>query len=453
MAAGYSIDSRTMRVGEVFFAIRGERFDGHDYVLSALGGGALAAVVSRDVYPRFSEPFRAKLLPVDDTVQALQILGNAVRHRWGKKIIAVTGSTGKTTTKEMIARVLGSRFRVFKTEGNLNNHYGLPLSLLRLTPAHEVAVLEMGMNHAGEIAKLASIACPQVGVFTNVAAVHLEFFESVDAIAAAKHELVEGLPPNGVVIANADDPRIVHFGDSFKGRTLLYGRAAAPSSNGTRRSALTIAVHDIALRGAEGSEFEAVCSAPPERAHVRLPLLGEHNVSNAAAALTAGVLFGVTLQQAARVLETMSPTGSRGRVLHVGGVTVIDDSYNSNPRALEHMLAVLSGMEGKRHIAVVGEMLELGPAAEELHRQAGAAIAGANVDALFAVRGCARQYIEGAHRAGFTRPAFFFDDSESCGEALAEFLQPGDVVLFKASRGVALEKALDRLRIPAAQPH
>jgi UDP-N-acetylmuramoyl-tripeptide--D-alanyl-D-alanine ligase len=445
LALGYSIDSRTIRLGEVFFAIRGERFDGHEFVLGALGGGALAAVVERGAYERFAEHFRVRLLPVDDPIAALQTLATIVRRRWGRKVVGVTGSAGKTTTKEMIAAVLGARYRVLKTEGNLNNHFGLPLTLLRLTPAHDVAVVEMGMNHAGEITGLARIAAPQVGVVTNVNPVHLEFFSSLDEIAAAKRELIQSLPANGVAVLNADDPRVRRFGEGFAGSTVFFGRTAGAAD---LPHDFALSVGDVELLGGEGSRFEAGCSGcePADRAPIRLPLLGEHNVLNAAAALATGLVFGVNLKSGAAALARMAPTGSRGRVQRLGEITLIDDSYNSNPRAFEHMLGVLASMPGRRHIVVAGEMLELGDDGPRLHREAGAAIAASGADVLLAVRGNAREIVAGALAAGFRGSAEFFATSEEAGSRLAALLQPGDVVLVKGSRGVALERALAAVR-------
>ncbi len=220
-AQAYSIDSRTVGPGELFFAVKGERLDGHDFVNAALEKGAAAAVVRKDQLHRY--PMKARLLAVDDTLIALQTLATAVRKLWGKPLVGVTGSAGKTTTKEAIAHVLGARWRVLKSEGNFNNHFGLPLMLLKLDPEHDVAVIEMGMSHAGEIRALAKIAQPEIGVVTNVAPVHLEFFDSIAGIARAKYELIESLPTNGTAVLNADDEYVSQFGRDFKGKVITYG--------------------------------------------------------------------------------------------------------------------------------------------------------------------------------------------------------------------------------------
>jgi UDP-N-acetylmuramoyl-tripeptide--D-alanyl-D-alanine ligase len=306
----------------------------------------------------------------------------------------------------------------------------------------------MGMNHAGEIARLAAIAAPQVGVVTNVGAVHLGFFRSVDAIAEAKRELIEALPANGVAVLNADDPRVSRFGEKFAGRCIYFGTAGAPRNSSPKRPG--VFVSDVRLLGDAGSEFAATVFADKHtetdgRLGVRLPLLGTHNILNAAAAIAVGVVFGIDLEQSAEALSAMQPTGSRGQIRRVGDITLIDDSYNSNPPALENMLGVLMAIPGKRHIVVVGEMLELGDATPDLHRRAGEVIARSGADALFAVRGAARYFIEGATSSGFRGPLFFFESVEQCGPALRDFLRPGDVVLAKASRGVRLERALTEL--------
>jgi len=446
LASGYSIDSRTLRPGEVFFAIRGGARDGHDFVLGALGAGAVAAVIARDAYERYAPPFRDRLLPVADPTAALQQLAAAVRRRWGRKLVAITGSAGKTSTKEMIARVLGARLRVLKTEGNLNNHLGLPLSLLRLTPAHEVAVVEMDMNHRGEIARLAEIAQPQVGVFTNVGSVHLGNFSSEDEIALAKRELAEALPANGIMVLNRDDPRVSRFGEGFGGTVAWFGL-------GTPDRAPGVWARDVKLLGEGGSEFIAVSRderGGEEEAVVRLQLLARHNVANAAAALATGLIFGLKLRTGAEALASMASPEARGRVLHRGGATIIDDCYNSNPPALENMINLLAGMPASRRILVAGEMLELGPAAAKLHARIGELVAQRRIDVLLAVRGEARRILDGALQAGFGGLGEFFEDADVCGRRLAALLGPGDVVLIKGSRGVHLERVLAAIMGPEA---
>ncbi|MGA7928898.1 MAG: UDP-N-acetylmuramoyl-tripeptide--D-alanyl-D-alanine ligase [Candidatus Sulfotelmatobacter sp.] len=427
VAQGYSIDSRTVGPGQLFFAVKGERLDGHDFAESALERGAVAAVVRRDQLGRY--PGQMRLLAVEDTLVALQTLAMAVRKLWAKPVIAVTGSMGKTTTKEAIAHVLSTRSRVLKSEGNFNNHFGLPLMLLKLAPDYDVAVVEMGMSHAGEIRALAKIAQPEMGVVTNVAPVHLEFFDSVAGIAQAKYELIESLPAGGTAVLNADDDYVAQFGRDFKGRVVMYGTRATAEVRAER----------VRNRGAEGSEFDVVIGSVRERA--RLPLVGEHNVLNALAAVVVGLERGLKPGEAVGALAGLAAADKRGEVLRLGNITVINDCYNCNPKALEAMVDALAAMAVRRRIAVVGAMLELGRTEEQLHRQAGQHIAEKKIDVLLGVSGPAQAMVEAAQQAGMR--AEFVSTPEEAGEWLAGEARDGDGVLLKASRGVKLEKALE----------
>jgi len=428
VAQGYSIDSRTVQTGELFFAVKGERMDGHDFVAQALGRGAVAAVVRKDQIARYSAI--TDLLAVDDTLTALQTLGTAVRRLWGKTLVGVTGSTGKTTTKDAIALVLSTRFRVLKSEGNFNNHFGLPLMLLKLEPEHDLAVIEMGMSHAGEIAALAKIAQPEIGVVTNVAPVHLEFFESVADIARAKYELIVSLSAGGTAILNADDEYVSQFGRDFHGKVVLYGM----------KTSADVRAENVEFCGAAGSVFEVVAGSCRERA--TLSLVGTHNIYNALAAVAVGLERGLTPSEAVSALATLAPADKRGEVVQVGNITVINDCYNSNPKALEAMVDTLVAMPAKRHIVVAGEMLELGPAGEELHRGSGRHMAMQKIDWLVGVRGQAKPMVEAARKAGIR--AEFVATPEEAGEWLIRETRDGDVVLLKASRGVKLERALEK---------
>ncbi len=426
-AQGYSIDSRTVGKRELFFAVKGERLDGHDFVEAALKRGAIAAVISKEHQNRY--PANALLLVVDDTLIALQSLATAVRRIWGKPLIGITGSAGKTTTKEAIAHVLSAKFRVLKSEGNFNNHFGLPLMLLKLEPNHDLAVIEMGMSHAGEIRALAKIAQPEIGVVTNVAPVHLEYFDSLAGIARAKYELVESLPPNGIAVLNADDEYVSQFGRDFKGKVIPYAI----------RAQAAVRAENVRLQGTEGSSFDIVTI--DGRQPAKLQLVGEHNVLNALAAVAVAMTRGMMLAEAVAALATLAPAEKRGQVLQLGNITVVNDCYNSNPKALEAMIHALAAMKAKRRIVVAGEMLELGPAAEEMHRAAGTQAGESKVDVLVGVRGLAKAMVEGARQAG--TKAEFLATPEEAGEWLARETRAGDVVLLKASRGVKLEKALE----------
>ena len=439
-AVGYSIDSRTVGAGELFFAVRGERMDGHDYVEAALQAGAVAAVVSRsweapDEAERV-DPCKLLWVPEngpppnaeDNVLVALQRLAHQVRIAWAKRVVGVTGSAGKTTTKEAVAQVLSSRYSVLKSAGNLNNHFGVPLQLLRLEPEHEVAVIEMGMNHAGEIAALAAIARPNWGVVSNVAAVHLEFFAGgIEGIARAKKELVDALPEDGLAFLNADDARVRAMGDGLNARAVLFGSADDAA----------VRAEDVVDAGLEGVRFTAV--AEGERAQVTLRLLGRHNVHNALAAIAVGLRSGISLEACAAAVGAMLPTEKRGSVVEWRGARIVNDCYNSNPAALDAMVDALMAMpveSGGRRIVVAGEMLELGASGAELHRACGERMRAAGVDVVVGVRGLAQEF-------GGT----FFASAQEAGEWMREQLRVGDVVLLKASRGVRLEGALEKLAL------
>ena len=432
-ATGYSIDSRTIQPGDLFFAVKGERFDGHDFVAEAVTNKAVAAVVARQKLPEL--PIDAPLLLVDDPLIALQHLAAAVRRHWGKRVVAVTGSAGKTTTKEAIAAVLGERFHVLKSQGNLNNAYGLPLQLLRLQPEHEVAVIEMGMSSAGEITALARIAAPEWGVVTNVGNAHAEFFsDGIAGVARAKYELIQALPQHGMAFLNCDDAYVSQFGRDFSGRAVYFGRGPCADPRAESIEAL----------GTEGTRVHV--RSGDSRAELHLHLLGEHNVSNALAAIAVGTASEIPLEVCTAALAKLQPDEKRGRVVTVRGAKIINDSYNSNPEALKAMIATLAAMpirEPGRHILVAGEMLELGAESEALHAACGETAVQAGVDIIIGVRGHAVSIV--AQAAVHHVPAIFFETPREAGEWLRDHLRPEDVGLLKASRGVRLEQALDVL--------
>jgi len=431
VAEGYSIDSRSIQRGELFFAVKGERLDGHDFVEAALDAGAVAVVINRHRISEFSN--RRKLIGVNDTLTALQDLGRGVRLVWGKKLIGLTGSAGKTTAKEIVAHVLSRKFRVLKSQGNLNNHFGLPLQLLKLENEHDVAVIEMGMSHTGEIAALCNIARPDWGVVTNVNPVHLEnFSDGIAGIARAKYELIASLPAHGTAILNADDPYVSQFGRDFAGKVITFGV----------RGLADVRAESLKERGLLGSQFGIVAGACREP--VTLPLMGIHNVYNALAGAAVGLALGILPSEVAAALAEMKPPEKRGQILELAGATIINDCYNSNPKAMGAMVDALMGVGAKRHVVVAGEMLELGSAAEELHRECGENIAQRGVDLLIGVRGHARSMVEGAQASDIR--AEFVETPEEAAELLARELKSGDAVLFKASRGVRLERALEALQ-------
>jgi len=433
-ATGYSIDSRTIQPGDLFFAIHGERFDGHDFVEAVIETGAVAAVIARANLERYaSDAIRKRLLLVDDPLAAMQRLASSVRRYWGKRVIGITGSAGKTTTKEAIAQVLESRFRVHKSHGNFNNHFGLPLQLLGLQPEHEVAILEMGMSHAGEIAALCKIAAPDWGVVTNVGTAHGENFSDGQAgIARAKYELIASLPRLGTAILNSDDAYVRQFGRDFSGKTIYFGTGKLAD----------LRAESITPMGAEGTRFTVV--AEGQRAEVNLRLMGEHNVRNALAGIAVGMASGISLQECAAALEKLEPPDKRGQTLQIRGATLINDSYNSNPQALRAMVDTLLTLPARRFIVVAGEMLELGPDGSRLHRECGEYMGTRGINLVVGVRGEAASIVEGAKAAGVE--AIFVPTPEEAGAWLRKNLRAGDAVLLKASRGVRLERALEVLQ-------
>ena len=385
---GYSIDSRTIGAGDLFFAVRGERMDGHDYVEAAFANGAVGAVVSLR-WLGFEGMDEGRLLRVPDeegdcVLGALQGLARGVRVEWGGRVIGVTGSAGKTTTKEAIATVLGARFRVLKSRGNFNNGFGVPLELLRLEAEDEVAVIEMGMNHGGEIRALAGMAKPDWGVVSNVAAVHLEHFpEGIAGIAAAKYELIEALPGVGVAFLNADDDWVKGFGRGMGERAVFYGLGEGAAVRGV----------GVTEMGVEGVVFTV--EAGGERASVQMGLMGRHNVMNALAAIAVGLRSGISLRECVEAIGTMTAGEKRGEVLSWRGATLINDCYNSNPRALDAMVDALLAIPAERHVVIAGEMLELGEDGAELHRACGRRMAERGVGMVVGVQGLAETLVGG----------------------------------------------------------
>jgi UDP-N-acetylmuramoyl-tripeptide--D-alanyl-D-alanine ligase len=440
---GYSIDSRSVRAGDLFFAIRGENHDGHQFVNDALARGALAAVVSHD-WSGGVAANSPRLVPVHNTLAALQSLASAVLESWGGRLIAVTGSMGKTTTKEITAALLARVYKVIRTVGNLNNAYGLPLSILRMesdgsrASDFEYAVFEMGMNHIGELTELTRIAPPDVAVVTNVAPVHLEFFSSVDEIAQAKSELVSGVKPGGLALLNADDVRVANMRSL---RSDLEFRTF-----GIEQTADVMA-RDVRPEGLSLTRFQLV--TPHGRIETSLRLGGRHNLYNALAAAAVADSCEVSIEQIGDALAGFSSLKMRGEITEFKqGFTVIDDSYNSNPLALMEMVTTLSAAEGyKRRVVVAGEMLELGSAGPRLHREAGRSIATHDVDLLIGVRGLARELVEAARQSGLTEEsAVFCETPDEAAELLKQVVRAGDLILVKGSRGVRTDIVVERLR-------
>jgi UDP-N-acetylmuramoyl-tripeptide--D-alanyl-D-alanine ligase len=430
---GWSIDSRTIAPGDLFFALRGPNHDGNAYVDEVLRKGAVAAIAHG---PIPSHDRKGVVVEVPDTLQALQDTSIWALAQWGGEVIGVTGSAGKTSTKDVIAAMLGASMKVGKTIGNLNNHVGVPLSILRLPREAHVAVLEMGMNHAGEIRDLCAIAKPRVGVVTNVGHAHMEAFDSIEGVAAAKRELIEALPQDGVAVLNADDPLVSQFGQSHRGRAITFG------------------IGSPAYIRAENLEItDRGVSFTVNRVHFESALLGRHSVLNILAGIAVASLYDICPAQLTAVVKDLLAPSMRGQRLVRDGVTILDDCYNSNPDAARVMIDVLRETPAKRRIAVLGEMLELGRWSEALHREVGNYVARSGIDVLVGIRGEACHLVDAARRAGLSvNAAFFFPDAGAAGEHLRQIAHWGDVILFKGSRGTHVEHALERFLARPNEP-
>jgi UDP-N-acetylmuramoyl-tripeptide--D-alanyl-D-alanine ligase len=421
---GWSVDSRTVVPGDLFFALRGPNHDGNAYVDDALRKGAAAAIADRRQGRRPEDP----VLVVPDSLVALQEIAAWARHQWGGEVVGVTGSAGKTSTKDVIAAMLAVKLTAGKTSGNLNNHVGVPLSILRLPRGARVAVLEMGMNHAGEIRALCAIARPRIGLVTNVGRAHMEAFNSIEDIAAAKRELIEALPPDGIAVLNADDPLVVRFGEVHPGRAITFGLSAGADVR---------AVH--VEYTAQGVRFQV------NGVRFESRLLGRHNVLNLLAGIAVAGIYGIGPERLTGVVSELSAGAMRGeRFLH-NGILILNDCYNSNPDAARAMIDTLRDTPAKRRIAVLGEMLELGRWAEDLHRDVGRYAVTRGIDVLVGIRGAACDLVDAARDAGqAVDAAFFFNDTTAAGDYLRQIAREGDVILFKGSRGTHVERALER---------
>jgi len=427
----YSIDTRTLKPGDLFFALMGPNHDAHRFVPEAIRNGAAAVVISRG---RAGDFPGAAVLRVQDTTRALQDLGGWVRRRQPVRVLGITGSTGKTTTKEMTAAVMEEAMPTLKSAGNLNNTFGLPLCLLELEPRHRAAVLEMGMSYAGELTKLAAIADPDVGVLTNVYPVHLEHFLSVEAIADAKGELFRGMRDDAVAVYNADDPEATRVVLPFPGRKIGFGFSEKAEVRATRLDSLPSGSTRFRLSGA-GEDLE------PE-----IPFPGRHHVANALAAAAAAHAAGADGTAILRGLAKTKPLPMRGALLRMkGDVRVLDETYNSNPIALARTLETLSRMPAARKVVAAGDMLELGPAGEEAHRAMGEEVARSGAALFVAVGDLSKHAAESARAAGLAEVRHF-PDSAAAAAWTAAALRPGDLVLVKGSRGMAMERIVEAIR-------
>ena len=436
---GFSTDTRTMAPGDLFIALRGERFDGHEFLGAALEAGASGALVDRpEAWPAGAGGL---LIVAPDSLLGLQRLAAAVRRHSGARVVAVTGSAGKTTTKEVAAEFLAVRHRVFRNKGNLNNHIGLPISLLELRRKPDVAVVELGMNHPGEIRTLVNIARPDVRVWTNVGDAHIGFFGSADAIADAKAEILEAASPGDVVVANADDARVMARVSRFGGEVITFGFGAGA----------TVRALDVQDLGTSGTR--AVLAVPAGERQIDVPLLGRGNLANVLAGAAVALHLGVALDDVAQRAAMLRPAPHRGEVVRLAnGITLIDDSYNSSPSALKRALDVIARSEAARKAAVLGEMLELGDHAPALHESCGESAASAGLAWLIAVGGePAAVLARAATRHGMRRDdVLHVATSIEAADAALTRAQYGDLILIKGSRGIGTDRVVQRLKEAAA---
>jgi UDP-N-acetylmuramoyl-tripeptide--D-alanyl-D-alanine ligase len=432
-----SIDSRKLKPGQCFFAIKGPNFDGHRFITEVMNKGARVIVHSEP----FDYPVKSDLafLQVQDTTVALQILAHYARRKWNRTLLGITGSAGKTTTRHFVAGILGTKFRVFESPGNLNNEIGVPLSLLQLQPEDEMAVLELGMNHAGEMRRLSRICAPDAALFTNIAAVHLEFFPDLEAIAEAKAELLEHLSPSGSVFYNADDPFLCEISRRHPGPRISFGFSETAD----------VRVNSFRIQSLREMTFQL--SGNSSSLSCAVPFAGRHFLYNLTAAITAGLFLGLSMEEVRQAVANLRPLPMRGRILELGkeesAILVWDDSYNSNPYALESVLHTFSQLEGfHRKIVVLGDMLELGERAEHFHFEGGRQAASMSPDMLILAGAFAGSFRQGAAAAGLPGDRVHcFEDSQAASEFVATGVRKGDLVLVKGSRGVRMDRVVQRI--------
>jgi len=431
---GISIDSRTVGEGELFIAIRGDRYDGNDFVPNAIGKGAWGAIVARNAFEATYADISGlkNVIPVEDTLVSLQELSLMHRKKFLIPVIAVTGSNGKTTTKEMLASILLRKGPVLKNEGNLNNHIGVPLTLLKLDARHRAAIIEMGMSGLGEIATLTRLAMPSVGVITNIGPAHLQFLGSTDTVAQAKGELLKMMRPDGTAVLNADDHYFATLRNKYSGSVLSFGierQADVRAADIAQELGLT----DFALH-TDGR------SVP-----VRLRTVGRHNVYNALAAAAASLATGLPLEAVKAGLEEFRPVAMRSELKEMNGRTVLADYYNANPASVRSALETLASLSGgERTIGVLGDMLELGDTGPEAHREIGRTVARLGISLLICVGPLSRHIAEGATAAGMARVSVFEAGTTEQGAVLLlEHSRTGDTVLVKGSRGMKMERVLE----------
>jgi len=422
---GICTDTRITKPGDLFIPLIGENFDGHDFIDQAVKNGALGIIVSR---PDVIVSANIMVILVADTLLALQDLARFHRQRFSIPIVAITGSNGKTTTKDMTAAVLASRFNVLKTEANYNNEIGLPLTLLQLTPQHEVAVVEMGMRGKGQIHHLANIALPTVAVITNVGETHIELLGSIEEIATAKAELLQFIPKNGLTILNGDDHYVTEMTKQVNSRLILFG-----VEHGDIRA-------DHIQTGAQGMHF--TCHCPQGNCLVHIPTVGKHNVYNALAAISVGLEVGLSFEEIYSGLSKFTASPMRLHIETMGDYIVINDAYNASPMSMSAAIDTLVEVAKDRTVAVLGDMLELGHIKVEAHRQIGEKLAMCHVDIVVTVGELAHHIAKAASDHGI-HTAISCDSHDAASIALKKMIRPGDTILIKGSRGMKMENMVN----------
>ncbi len=439
-----SLDSRSIRPGELFIAIKGDRFDGHNFVAAALLRGAVGAIVqdSYDVRPLALKLGSKRTMPcilgVRDPLFAYQQLATHHRSRFKIPVVAVTGSNGKTTTKELVASVMANRWRVLKTEGNLNNRIGVPETLFRLDGRHEGAVIEMGVDNIGQTTRLCEMVRPTIGVITNIGPDHLEFFGSMEGSAQAKAELLDWLPSDGTTVLNADDPYYDYLAARARCRVVSFGFS----------SKADVRAMDVKPDRRDGTNFRLLLPGKARHTVVHIRVQGGHNVSNALAAGAVGAVLGLPGAAIAQGLSRFRPAAMRSQVFMSRGVKIINDCYNANPASMKAAVELLTQIgSDRKKIVVLGDMLELGPAAVQMHEEVGAFVACQGVDQLVTCGVLARSLAEGAKRAGLDHACILeLPDAAAAAAAVKTMVKPGDIVLVKASRGMKLEQVVHALQ-------
>jgi UDP-N-acetylmuramoyl-tripeptide--D-alanyl-D-alanine ligase len=436
---GVSTDSRTVGEGELFIALKGALFDGHRFAREVLEKKASGVVIAQERSGEIRwNGYRPKaVIAVKDTLRALGDLARERRRRFGTPLVALTGSNGKTTTKEMIAACLETAFPVLKTKGNLNNLIGLPLTLLSLTERERVVVLEMGMNVPGEIRRLTEISEPDVGLITNIERVHLEGLGSIEKVKEEKGALFGAMRKDGAILVNQDDPLVVDLAKEFSGQKITFGI----------RSSADVMAKEIRLRGAEGTSFTLIFGG--QELEIHLPLVGKHFIPNALSAVAVATLFGIEVKTAKEALERFRPFPMRMEVCPLqGGKTLINDAYNANPRSMELALETLTEAKGRgRAIAVLGDMLELGTYTEEAHRELGKKAGELSMDLLLVLGKEAALVADSAIRHGMgPENARVVKSHREAVSILRQILRKGDWILVKGSRAMEMEKIVNGLR-------